>query len=289
MPKIYKINSIIIFTFAVLFYFFFMFTKHNPSLSAIIPFANDPYDSIGSFGVIISGLLGILALIRTFRPYRKNPPTTDQIVFLVRTQMAIVSAVLVTIGADFIAMARHQSLWMGQIGGNELLLLISGMAVLDVLIGYLVRLSIRRNLLAFPREYKRAIITFLIFIILLALYPESVIQSTFGELFALVSGIILLFAPMSSLTTVLVQYEAKEIENGKSSNWFSKRWVQWSGVALFGIVVGTFSLIGESIGEGGGEIPLSHIAIVASVFIGAGTAGLVVAYAFLRKPLGLFQ
>jgi hypothetical protein len=49
-------------------------------------------------------------------------------------------------------------------------------------------------------------------------------------------------------------------------------------------------LLGEMAGgDGGGSIPLGCVLMVAAVFTGAGTVGLLVAYGFLRKPLGLFR
>ena len=62
--------------------------------------------------------------------------------------------------------------------------------------------------------------------------------------------------------------------------------VQWLAVVFLGMAIGAFLLLGES-REGKGRIPLPVRLIVSSIFIGAGTIGLVIAYAFLRKPLGL--
>ena len=62
--------------------------------------------------------------------------------------------------------------------------------------------------------------------------------------------------------------------------------MQWLAVVFLGIAIGAFLLLGES-REGKGGIPLPERLIVSSIFIGAGIIGLVIAYAFLRKPLGL--
>ena len=95
---------------AVSFYLFFMTAKHDPLLSKIIPFAFDPYDAIGSFGVIISAVLSIVAIIWTFRLYRSSSPTAGQKIFLARTRMAVVMTVLITAVFDLITMARHPSM-----------------------------------------------------------------------------------------------------------------------------------------------------------------------------------
>jgi hypothetical protein len=59
---------------------------------------------------------------------------------------------------------------------------------------------------------------------------------------------------------------------------------------VLGLAVGVFSLIGEmSEGDGGRAIPLSRVLTVAAVFIGSGTAGWLIAYGLLKRPLGLFR
>jgi hypothetical protein len=285
MTRIYRINSVITFFLAASFYYFFMFTKHDASLSAIIPFANDPYDAIGSFAVIISVLLGILALIRAFRPYRNRPPTVGQSIILVRTQVAIVVAVLVTIAADLVVMMRHPSEWMGQPGEKELLILLVVMGTFAAVIGFWARHTVSGNLSAIKSGLRRPISVSLIFAIGLVLYPEGIIQSTFGEIISLIIGIFLILVPMSAITSALVLYEANGIVSAKAPIWFSSRWVPWCGVAFLGAGLGTFLLIAES----RGGISHSRLAVVLSVFVGAGTFGLLTAYAFLREPLGLFQ
>src|SRR5262249_31146582 len=112
MPASLKSTTLLSAALAVVFYLFFMFAKHDPRLSTVAPFLNDPYDAIGSFAAIASALLVILALTRTWRPYRAQPTAAQQ-VFLSRTQLAIALAALITLASDVVAMARHPSLWMG--------------------------------------------------------------------------------------------------------------------------------------------------------------------------------
>jgi hypothetical protein len=286
MSNKFKINTVSVSIVAVSFYFFFMATKHDPMLSKIIPFAFDPYDAIGSFGVIISAVLLTVAIIRTFRPYRNGLPTTGQKIFLARTQMAVSVAVLITTIADLITMVRHLSMWLGQIGGNELLLLVVGMAVLAAILGFLIRSSVRGFLPTNSCKWQRAVMVSLATIAILALYPEAVIQSSVGELCMLAAGMVLLFAPLSALIVALLPGNPEVVRRDMAGGWFSKAWVRWFTVVLPGIAIGTLLLIGES-SEGKGGIPLPVRLMVSSIFIGAGTVGLVIAYAFLGKPLGL--
>jgi hypothetical protein len=61
---------------------------------------------------------------------------------------------------------------------------------------------------------------------------------------------------------------------------------QWGIVTMVGVLIGAFAFLGE-ISEGAGLIPSISLLSVASVFIGLGAAGLLIAYAFLGSPLGL--
>src|ERR1700690_649665 len=144
MPQPLKRNALIVFGLAILFWWSFMFAKHDPRLRSIIPFGDDPYDAVGSFGTIVGMLIAFLSLVRAFRPYRKQPPTKAQCVYLVRSQEAVVLAVLLTLLADTVALARHPSLWARAVSGRELVLLLGGVAVIALGVQLLVRNSLRQ-------------------------------------------------------------------------------------------------------------------------------------------------
>ena len=272
--------------FTIAFYFFFMTTKHDPVLSRIMPFGNDPYDLIGSFGVIISGFLSIFAIVRTVLLVRKSTPTKGQIIFLARTQVAVPVAALITLVGDLIAMARHPSAWLGQAGENELLLMIASMLFLTALLVLLIRRSTQEDLQADLRQWRSAAIISLVAVAILALYPEALINSTLGELFSLAIGIFLLFLPMSAWIVALLPINGEELQGAGKSGWLSRGWVQWTAVAICGVGLGIFLLIGESLGSKGGIAVPVRIMVI-SIFIGASILGLVIAYTSLRKPLGL--
>ena len=111
MPSRLRINSLIVFVLAVLFTFFFDFTKHNPSLAHLNPFANDPYDAIGSYAFQAIIFFAALSLFRAFRTFRKAQPSDDQKLYLLRTQITIVLSILATLVGDVVAMVRHVSVW----------------------------------------------------------------------------------------------------------------------------------------------------------------------------------
>ena len=80
MPKTLKRNTLIVFGLAIVFWWSFMFAKHDPHLRSIIPFGSDPYDAVGSFGIIVGMLIALLSVVRAFRPYPKQAPTMAQCV-----------------------------------------------------------------------------------------------------------------------------------------------------------------------------------------------------------------
>src|ERR1700759_205720 len=104
MPKVLKRNAVIVLGLAALFFWSFMFAKHDPALRNIIPFGDEPYDAVGSFGVIAGMLIALLSFLRAFRPYREAPATAQR-VYLIRAQEAAVLAVFITVATDAIAMA----------------------------------------------------------------------------------------------------------------------------------------------------------------------------------------
>jgi hypothetical protein len=55
------------------------------------------------------------------------------------------------------------------------------------------------------------------------------------------------------------------------------------------VAIGAFVLVQELFSDGAANAPLRQVLLVSAVFIGAGASCLLVAFAFLKKPLGLFQ
>ncbi len=290
MARSLKLDSFIGLAVAAAFFGFFTFTKHDPALSVLIPFANDPYDAISTFGMVVSGLLAVLSLFRVFRPYRSGSPSATQEVFIARTHMAIAMAVLVPLASDAIALARHLSVWTGAAATGELVALVAGMGVLAggfaLLVGHAARgmdVPVVRN------AGRRSSAICLTCAVVLALYPEGVIGSLVGELFSLGTGIVLFSAALSALTTALLPYDTAGAWSGAvSSGPLARRWVRWGAVTLLGIAVGVAALMGEAGGGSGGIAP-ARLLMVAGVFIGAGTGGIVAVYFSLRTPLGLFR
>ncbi len=279
-----KLNSLLAVCLGIIFVLFFQFTKHDPVLAAILPFGNDPYDAVGSFGTIIAMLLSMLAVIRVLRRKR----TDQQNMLLARTQFTVAAAVLVTLVTDSVAMVRHIPMWMNRAGAAELVMLMGGMIALALCLALVIRFSVRDMPLAVTGSWKKAAAISIVAIAVLALYPESLIQSTVGELCTLLAGILLLFVPLSVLPPVFIPFDITPSAAGSHQQRQMRAWMQWGAIALLGLCMGIVLLLGEWNGEGA-PLPLPLKIMVASIFIGASIIGLLIAYACLRKPLGLFH
>jgi hypothetical protein len=280
MPTSLKATTLLGAALAAVFYLFFMFAKHDPRLSAVAPFLNDPYDAIGSFAAIASGLLVTLTLVRAWRPYR-TPPSETQQVFLGRTQLAIALAVLITLAADLVAMVRHPSQWLGTPHTGELVALLGGVAVAAFGVSYLVRRSTRGITLPVGHRWPAAVAVSLVALFMLAVYPERLVQTTVGHLITIGTGVLLLFAPLSALDTALLPFAIDK--PAAPARWRTAS--AWLLVLLVAVGIGLLVFLAET-HEGG--VPLARVAILFAVLVGVGTAGIVIGYACLRNPLGLW-
>jgi hypothetical protein len=269
MPKVLKRNAIIVLGLAVLFYWSFMFAKHDPALRNVIPFGDDPYDAVGSFGVIIAMLVALLSFFRAFRPYRE-PPSTAQRVYLVRSQEAVVLAVFITLATDAVA-------------------LLGGVAIVTAAVQLLIRAA-QQKLGEFgtTRWAVPASVT-LLALLVLASYPEHLINPTATHLLTVVAAdAIVLCVPMRALLNAFVPYASggERMEKLPARGRFLTAGQRWAIALLAGVLIGAFAFLGE-MGEGSSALPWGRVVFIASVYITLGLVGILIAYASLGELLGL--
>jgi hypothetical protein len=288
MPKVLKRNAIIVLGLAVLFYWSFMFAKHDPALRNVIPFGDDPYDAVGSFAVIIGMLVALLSILRAFRPYREIPSTAQR-VYLVRSQEAVVLAVFITLATDAVAMARHPSMWIAAASRDRLIVLLGVLAIITAVVQLLIRTA-KEKFVGFgtSRWAVPASVT-LLALLVLASYPEHLINRTATHLLTVVAAdAIVLCAPMRALLNAFVPHASGGERIGKLAvrGRFLTARQRWAIALLAGALIGAFAFLGE-MGEGSSALPLGRVVLVASVYITLGLAGILIAYAFLGEMLGL--
>lgn len=125
-----KLGSLAVSGLALVLLWFFERTKHVPALAAVNPFAEDPFDGIGSFGIQLSMFAALLSLVRAFRPYPNAVVTSVQLVPTLRAWTVSVMAVAVTLAGDVMALIRYPFAWATTKAGKVLALLVGGMSVL---------------------------------------------------------------------------------------------------------------------------------------------------------------
>jgi hypothetical protein len=282
-----KQNSFLIAALAAVFYIFFMYTKHNPSLAAIIPFGNDPYDAIGSYTVIFTPLLVVLSLLRTMRGHGSYEAPDYRKIFLIRTQVSVPLAIILTLSADLIAMIRYRLLWMNNSSTLLLMYLILGMIILSIWVLFLVHRAGITLYETHSIRIKGVFITSVVYIVVLAIYPQAMTESVFCELVTLAVCILLFFIPLAVLTENFIPYRTTETEQGRNRKRQINPWLAWLIILSMGILLGLFILAGELTKKGGGRVSFSHILTVALVYIGTTTLAAVIGFIAMKKPLGL--
>ncbi len=162
-------------------------------------------------------------------------------------------------------------------------------------------------------------------VIILALYPENVTQSVPGAVLTVLVGMTLFFASVwawgmaitPSLETpgedliddFAALYHWLKSHTGRFSaffttceqilgssflrpivNWLNPRKHAWNVILLIGMFLGLALALAEAIGEGGlGPHEANRFVAIAAIFVGLEGSGILIGYAFLAKPLGLFR
>lgn len=315
IPRQLKVNACLTLALAVLFYLFFQIVKHQPALLHVNAFAEDPYDAVGSFSTQLALFTALLSLVRAFRPYQPHEALDSQERYLVRSEY-------ITLVTNSIAMLRYPSVWIGFPAGHLLAALMGGMALLTTLVGWRIHHTTRTSRLPSAQHgWARVMGISLVSVILLAWYPENWRQSLPGELLTVVVSMTLFFAVVwawdmilsPSLETpredfiddLISMYRWFKAHTGHFSallttcektlsssflhpivNWLNPRKHPWNGILLFGMCMGVVLALAEAMNEGGLG---PRFAVLVAVFAGLEGAGVLLGYAFLAKPLGLFR
>lgn len=283
MPIRLKLTALATTGLAACFYWFFMFTKHDPVVAPIVPFGEDPYDAMGSFCLIVTILLGLISVVRAFRPYKAGHVSPARVVYLLRTEAAIPLGVLITLAGDATAMIRHPDQWIGKPQAAELFGLMAGMTILALAVLIPISRSAREfNFDGAVAAWPRALLTTLAALVVLAIVPISFINSPLLHFLIIVLADLLIAAPMAAFIIAVAPYRAVEMPSRRA-------WIPFIVSSALGIALGGLVLAGEVFGEGSGSIPRDRLLLVAAMFIGAGTSALLIGYGFMRKPLGLFR
>ena len=328
MPRQLKVTAFMTFGLALLFYLFFQTSKQNAVLSPVNAFANDPYDAVGSFGIQLAMFTALLTLIRAFRPYSEKEASDNQRLLLLKAASMSCLSVAVTLVADIIAMFRYPSLWIESPAGHTLAALVGGLALLTALVGWLIYYNLKSISIVMSTTKRQTIKTTAFIlgiadILILALYPVEIRQSVSGELFTVVVGMSLFFVTvwvmeMALLPAVVTHFEDVIDDIAAIYTWlrahmgplvvlfrifeklqavslihFLLGWLNprkhiWSLCICLAILMGAALALAEMLFEGSPG-KLSQLIKISAIFLSFEAAAIVVGYALLAKPLGLFR
>lgn len=283
MTREAKLNAIAVCFLAALFYWLFMFAKHNSYLRSLIPFGEDPYDAVGSFACVVGALLAFVALARAYYPYRGYPDRT-QMLYLVRSQLAVVLGVFLTAAADATAMVRYREQWYPSFWNFAVVGVVAVMAVSAVGVLLLLRSALPAKTAARRARVARALLVTLAGMGVLAACPRTMLRGMAPHLFAIFLGAAVLFASMRMWLAALVPDESAE-ETLEPLTPKHGLWRRWAAAIVLGILVGAAAFAGE-LTEHAAALPMRRLLFVGSVFMGIGLSGILLAYVFLGEPLG---
>ncbi|HEX7542182.1 MAG TPA: hypothetical protein VF352_08630 [Anaerolineales bacterium] len=200
-----RLAALFVFGLSIIFYLFFDFCKHAPALGAANPFAEDPYDAVGSFGIQVAFVSALLTLLRAFRPYPQKEATAGQVLILLRSGAVALLSVTVTLAADAIGLGQAVVTNGGFPTAGPLAALVGGMALVTLVTGWVVS-RLARGLVVSPasRPWVRAVIISGLAILILAFYPLAWRNSGIpGGIFTALAGMTLLFVPVWGLATAI--------------------------------------------------------------------------------------
>lgn len=204
MPKSFRPTVITVFALSVLFMVFFFAVKHVAPLVHVNPFAEDPFDAVGGFGVQLALFTALLCILRVFVPHSVKEISASQKLFIIRGCTVSVQSVAVTLAAYVVAMIRYPSQWIFSQDGRVLAFLVGGMTVLAATTAWRIDLlSYNAGLSSdFPAR-RMALMNCLVGVLILGIYPAEWRHGILGGVLTAILGVVLLLVLTWSLAAAL--------------------------------------------------------------------------------------
>jgi hypothetical protein len=309
-----------------LFIFIFYRAKYDPALSSVNPFAEDPYDAVGSFGVQLGVACAILSALRAFRTNLKTESLYNRYTYTLRAMAVSQLAIIVTMLADLVALVRYSSLWIDSPYGHLLVLYAGGLFfIASGFCFYLMRLAKRRDVCSQNPLRQPQIVPFLILLGLLGIYPGGWRDGITGAIFTAIVGMVMLFFSVALLSRAMypcpdvpekdliddlygiyqnlkrrsgylarltssIEHMARSTQLGRIIDLLNPRKHEWNLLALVAILMGFLLAFAETFSRGpspgAGQTILVAIVLIVLVLE---SAGVFLGYALLRRFLGLIR
>jgi len=296
---------------SALFIVLFDRAKHDPDLLCVNPFAVDPFDAVGSFGVQVALAAGVLAALKAFRPSVPGESFPVRQAYVLRSVAVSQTAIAVTALADIAALALAPAMWYGTQAGNLLILLTAALLVVPLLLcALLIRIArhsgrCSQNPLRAPQ-----MVPFLICMALLVLYPAGWREGIAGAFFTAAFGMAVLLLSVALLAKAMFPCpEVPEVDfpGDLQSIWrkiVPRKTVQtgpravvaslnprvhpWRLVVIGSLATGLLLALAEFAAEGPPR-DAGRVALVIGVFLLLESGGVCLGYFLLRHFLGVFR
>jgi hypothetical protein len=280
---------------------FFFAAKHRVGLVRLAPFAEDPYDAVGSFGFQLALVAALISLLRGARRYGPGGVPAPQATLVLRGSITALLAVFVTIQADAVALLRHPRVWAHSPIGSTLTLGLVIVALTSLSGAALLAMAIRLVAPESRSAWMRGLAIVAVSVALLAVYPETWrLAGLVGAIGTVFAGMAVLFAEVWALTEAVAPLTELQREDllddlgavfrrgaaapSRVTRWLRERPWRVAGIAAVvgGVGLAASQAIGEGLPSGAGRAVL-----VLGVFTGLEAAAILFGYAFFRRSLAL--
>jgi hypothetical protein len=314
--------TLVVCLLAFSFWIYFDLSKHAPGLAQVNPFAEDPFDAVGSFGVQLTTFCVMIAFVRTVRPH-PDGITLDRAALILKANTVALVSIMVTLFADLIALFLYPEMWLPYPAGWVLAGLMCLLLLGVVLVLFL---DLRRIQTFIPvpehRPWEKMIAVCLVGSLLLVLYLPGWRESLLGGLFAAVLGMSFLMLATWTVARVIFPEDitaAEDILDDLAAlyrwlteharftgsffrlleSYFRLRWVRaislwlnprrhpWNIVVLAALGMGAALLVTDAIVEGAPQ--QDKLLLVVAVVLGIEGGGVLLGYILFRQFLGLFR
>ena len=317
-PRSLKTMSFFVFLLTIFFLAFFDNSKNIPLLAVVNPFAEDPYDAVGSFGIQLAFFAALLSLIRAFRPYATKEIPSNQQLLILRGETVTLLSIIVTLTADIVALLRYPSMWMNSFGGMILVGVVGGLFLLTTMVSLQLYRVVNGSFSFANRSWTRTIL-FPASIFILSIYPANLLESIPGGIFTALVGMLILFVCTWALTTAIFPQTEMEFEDvfddftsiyrevksrvkfishlEKFANvkllhrlfsWLNPRNHRWNFIILIALGMGGSLMLVEALSEGT-STNTNVLILVLGVFLGLEGAGIILGYFLFGEFLGIFR
>ena len=315
----FKTLSFVVFLLVIFFLAFFDNSKHIPWLAAVNPFADDPYDAVGSFGIQLSFFVALLSLIRAFRPYGTKEIPSSQLFLILRGETVALLCVAVTLTSDIVALLRYLSMWKSSPAGWILAGIVGGLSLLITSAGLLLYRVAANSSVPVAKHSRIKAILFPVGLLILAVYPVDLLESILGGIFTALIGMTIFFISTWALATAIFPQTELEFEDvfddlasifreiksrikflsqletlakigwlQRSFHWLNPRQNKWNLIILIALIMGGSLMSVEALREGI-STDANMVLLILAIFLGIEGVGVVLGYLLFAEFLGIFR